>query len=65
MSFAGITNDKQRADVVAFLRSLSDNPPPLPSPEQKATAPAGGASPAASAQPDGAQAAAPAVPAKP
>jgi cytochrome c len=65
MSFAGITNDKQRADVVAFLRSLSDNPQPLPSPEQKAAAPAGGGAPAASAQPAGAPAAAPAAPAKP
>jgi cytochrome c len=71
MSFAGITNDKQRADVVAFLRTLSDNPPPLPSPEdaQKAAAPAAapaGAAPtaappaAASPQPAGA----PAAPAK-
>jgi cytochrome c len=37
MSFAGITSDKQRADVIAYLRSLSDNP--LPSP-QEAKAPA-------------------------
>jgi cytochrome c len=34
MSFAGITNDKQRADVIAYLRSLSDNPQPLPAAEQ-------------------------------
>jgi cytochrome c len=39
MSFAGITSDKQRADVIAYLRSLSDNPVPLPSP-QEAKAPA-------------------------
>ena len=39
MSFAGITSDKQRADVIAYLRSLSDNPVPLPSP-QEANAPA-------------------------
>ena len=26
MAFAGITNDKQRADVIAYLRTLSDNP---------------------------------------
>ena len=31
MAFAGITNDKQRADVIAYLRTLSDNPEPLPS----------------------------------
>ena len=30
MSFAGITNDKQRADVIAYLRSLSKNPEPMP-----------------------------------
>jgi cytochrome c len=39
MSFAGITNDKQRADVIAYLRTLSDNPVPLPKPEE-AKAPA-------------------------
>ena len=33
MAFAGITSDKQRADVIAYLRTLSDNPEPLPSPE--------------------------------
>jgi cytochrome c len=36
MSFAGISNPGQRADVIAYLRSLSDNPVPLPE------APAGG-----------------------
>lgn len=30
MAFAGIGNEKQRADVIAYLRSLSDNPEPLP-----------------------------------
>jgi cytochrome c len=30
MAFAGINNDKQRADVIAYLRSLSPNPVPLP-----------------------------------
>jgi|ERR1700688_1295911 cytochrome c len=30
MAFAGISNDKQRADVIAYLRSLSPNPAPLP-----------------------------------
>ena len=33
MAFAGINNDKQRADVIDWLRTLSDNPEPLPSPE--------------------------------
>ncbi len=48
MSFAGITNDKQRADVVAYLRSLSDNPVPLPAAPAAAPA-AGGAAPAPAA----------------
>lgn len=30
MAFAGINNDQQRADVIAYLRSLSANPVPLP-----------------------------------
>lgn len=34
MTFAGITNDEQRADVIAYLRTLSDNPQPLPQPPQ-------------------------------
>jgi cytochrome c len=56
MSFAGIANDKQRADVIAFLRSLSESPVALPSPgeAQKAAAPAAaGAPPATTPQPAG------------
>lgn len=30
MSFAGINRQTERADVIVYLRSLSDNPPPLP-----------------------------------
>lgn len=30
MAFAGINNNQQRADVIAFLRSLDANPKPLP-----------------------------------
>lgn len=30
MAFAGISNTGQRADVIAFLRTLSPNPVPLP-----------------------------------
>lgn len=30
MTFAGIANPKERADVIAYLRSLSANPEPLP-----------------------------------
>ena len=45
MAFAGIANAKQRADVVDYLRTLSDKPEPLPSAE---AAPAA-AAPAAAA----------------
>jgi cytochrome c len=52
MSFAGINSDKQRADVIAWLRTLSDSPEPLPSaePAQPAAA-APAAAPAAAAPP--------------
>jgi cytochrome c len=30
MTFAGLPNEKQRADVIAYLNSLADNPKPLP-----------------------------------
>jgi cytochrome c len=30
MGFAGITKDGERADVIAYLRSLAENPVPLP-----------------------------------
>jgi cytochrome c len=30
MGFAGVTKDSERADVIAYLRTLSDNPAPLP-----------------------------------
>jgi cytochrome c len=48
MTFAGISNGKQRADVIAYLDSLSPNPVPLPKAEGAAApaAPAGGAAPA-------------------
>ncbi len=38
MTFAGISNDQQRADVIDFLHTLSDNPLPLPK-EQAENAP--------------------------
>lgn len=37
MSFAGIKNDQERADLVAYLRTLADSPVPLP-PVEEATA---------------------------
>jgi cytochrome c len=30
MGFAGISKDSERADLIAYLRTLSDNPAPLP-----------------------------------
>jgi cytochrome c len=30
MSYAGLKNDQERADVIAYLRQQSDNPQPLP-----------------------------------
>ena len=30
MGFAGISKDSERADVIAYLRTLADNPVPLP-----------------------------------
>jgi cytochrome c len=30
MTFAGLANEKQRADVIAYLNTLSKNPEPLP-----------------------------------
>ncbi len=30
MGFAGIQKDSERADVIAYLRTLSDHPEPLP-----------------------------------
>lgn len=35
MSFAGISRDTQRADVIDYLRSLSDSPVPLPAAASK------------------------------
>ena len=44
MTFAGIPKEQERAAVVAYLRTLSDNPVPLPA--GSAPAPAGGSAPA-------------------
>ncbi len=46
MTFAGLSNEKQRADVIAYLNTLSANPLPLPKPAAAAASPAA-ASPAA------------------
>ena len=52
MTFAGISNPQQRADVIAFLDTLADNPVPLPKPEASA-APAGGGNAPAGGAPAG------------
>jgi cytochrome c len=36
MTFAGVNRDSQRADILAYLATLSDNPVPLPKPEAAA-----------------------------
>lgn len=43
MSFAGIKDDKERADLIAYLRQETDNPPPLPPAAPAAPAPTPGA----------------------
>ena len=30
MTFAGLSKDHERADVIAYLRTLADTPVPLP-----------------------------------
>jgi cytochrome c len=37
MTFAGLSNEKQRADVIAYLNTLSANPLPLPTAQGAAT----------------------------
>jgi len=58
MTFAGLSNPKQRADVIAYLDSLSPHPMPLPT-AQGAAAPAAPAAPAAAPSAPAAPAAAP------
>lgn len=44
MAFAGLKNPQDRANLIAFMRTLSDNPAPLPeapAPAENAEAPAG------------------------
>jgi cytochrome c len=63
MGFAGLPKDEDRANVIAYLRTLSDNPKPLPTPGAAADASAKPAAGAAPAKP--AEGAAPAKPAAP
>jgi cytochrome c len=30
MAFAGVPKEQDRADIIAYLRTMNDNPPPLP-----------------------------------
>ncbi len=69
MTFAGIKKEQERADVVAYLRTLADTPAPLPAdggnqPAAPAADTGGQAAPAAPADNTGGQAA-PAAPAAP
>jgi cytochrome c len=48
MGFAGDKKDNERADLIAYLRTLSDSPKPLPAAD---AAPAGGDKPADAAKP--------------
>jgi cytochrome c len=54
MGFAGIKNDTERANVIAYLRTLSDNPVPLPAPDAAPAAPAPAAEAPAATPPDSA-----------
>jgi cytochrome c len=71
MTFSGEPEATKRADIIAYLRTLSDNPVPLPKPvpvkapaKAAAPAPAKAAAPGNAAKPPAAPAAAPAAPAK-
>ncbi len=61
MGFAGDKKDNERADLIAYLRTLSDNPQPLPAAD--AAAPAGDAAKPAEGAAKPAEGAAPAAPA--
>ena len=41
MTFAGLNSENQRADIIAYLRMLSDNPLPLPKVPNTTAGPAG------------------------
>ncbi|MDX8532745.1 cytochrome c family protein [Mesorhizobium sp. VK25A] len=73
MGFAGLPKEEDRANVIAYLRTLSDNPKPLPQPGAAADAskpadaakPADGAAKPADGAAKPAEGAAPAKPAAP
>ena len=41
MTFAGLSSENQRADIIAYLHTLSDNPLPLPKAPNTTAGPAG------------------------
>jgi cytochrome c len=43
MTFAGLRNEKDRINLIAFLRSNADSPAAIPAPAPKAAAPAAAA----------------------
>lgn len=51
MSFAGLKKAQERADVIAYMRTFHDNPPPLPVIEAQSTAEAPAEAPADAAAP--------------
>jgi len=52
MAFAGIADAEERADLIVYLRSNSESPPPLPEPEDAETT---AAAPEADTAPDGSE----------
>jgi cytochrome c len=54
MTFAGISNNQERANVIDFLHTLSQHPEPLPSPTEQPSG--GGAAASAGQKPSGAPA---------
>jgi cytochrome c len=63
MAFPGFPDAKTRADVIAFLRTKNDNPPPLPAAGAGGAAPAPAEAPKAEAPAEAPKAEAPAAPA--
>ena len=61
MSYAGLSDGKKRADIIAYLRSLSHDPLPLPAAPVQAASTAPAAAAAGTAAPPPAGAAAPAA----
>lgn len=39
MAFAGVAKEQDRADIIAYLRTMNDNPPPLPAANAAPAAP--------------------------